>query len=283
MITGQNGDYRIVALDMDGTLLNTRHETTEYTRKVIERAASAGKIVALSTGRCLSELWAHFEQLPGIRYAICENGACVYDICNRVVIDQIALSPDQVQAVFDVVRSFDVKKQFFRNNQSCMAWDGAEGLRKYHIYGFKTVFETTALLKADLEAFYKSAQGSIEKFNLYCTCQEDKVKIRSAIENTIAGLMLSDSIGVGLEVSPAGATKARGLEILCRHLNVPMESTMAVGDGSNDLSIIQSAGLSVAMGNAIDAVKALAQVQTEDCDHDGAARAIQRYMLGETI
>jgi HAD superfamily hydrolase (TIGR01484 family) len=70
-----------VALDMDGTLLNSRHEITEYTRSVIRRAMRAGKYVALSTGRTISELTQHIDELGGVSHLICENGALVYDVC----------------------------------------------------------------------------------------------------------------------------------------------------------------------------------------------------------
>ena len=277
------GEYRLVALDMDGTLLNTDHETTPYTRDVIRRAADAGKTVSISTGRCLSELWEHFEKLPGIRYVICENGACVYDISEKKIIHQIALSHEQVMKVFEIVKGYDFKPQFFRNNQSYMQCKDPSEFAKYLIADFTGVFLDTAIFVDDLQAYYEKERGSIEKFNLYCTCEADKLAIQSALETELPGLILSDSIGIGLEVSPSGATKAVGLEKLCSHLEIPVSRSMAVGDGSNDLDIIRAAGLSVAMGNAIEAVREAADVITEDCDHDGAARAIQRYMLGENI
>ena len=94
-------------------------------------------------------------------------------------------------------------------------------------------------------------------------------------------LHMADSLGVGYEISPREATKALGLEELCRHLGVPVSAAMAVGDGGNDLDIMRAAGFSVAMGNAVEAVKSAAGASTDECDHDGAARAVARYLLGE--
>ncbi|MBR6766551.1 MAG: HAD family phosphatase [Clostridia bacterium] len=277
------GEYRLAALDMDGTLLNSDHETTDYTRDVIRRAAEAGKTAAISTGRCLSELWEHFEMLPGIRYVICENGACVYDIFEKKIIHHISFSDAQVMKVFDIIKGYDLKPQFFRNNQSVMQCENVEEFKKYHIADFTEVFVNTAVFVKNLEEYYALEKGSIEKFNLYTANEPDKIVIWDTLKQELPELILSDSIGVGIEVSPAGATKAVGLEKLCEHLGIPVEQSMAVGDASNDLEIIRAAGLSVAMGNATEAVREEADVVTEDCDHDGAAKAIQRYMLGENI
>ena len=91
-------------------------------------------------------------------------------------------------------------------------------------------------------------------------------------------LAVAESIGLSMELSPAGVDKGRGLRALCRALNVDIARTLAVADGGNDLELMRAAGLAVAMGNAIPAVRALAGDVTDDCDHDGAAHAIEKYM-----
>ena len=275
--------YRLVALEMDGTLLNTEHETSAYTREVIRRVAQSGKVAAISTGRCLSELWEHFEKLPDINYAICENGAYVYNIRNKEIIHRITLTDEQVRKVFEAAEGFDLKLQFFRDSQSCMQCSDISEFHKYHVGDFTEVFVKTAVFVEDLRTYYAAEKGGIGKFNLYCTCEADKRTVWERIVQNVPELTLSDSIGIGVEVSPCGATKAVGLEKLCSWLGMTTESAMAVGDASNDIEILKKAGLSVAMGNATDEVKAVADVITEDCDHDGAARAIQRYMLREEI
>jgi len=283
MLVKNTERYRLAALDMDGTLLNTDHVTTSYTRDVIRRVAQSGKVAAISTGRCLSELWEHFEKLPDINYAICENGACVYNIREKKIIHRITFTHDQVLRVFEAAEGFDLKPQFFRDGQSCMQCSDVSEFYKYNVGDFTDVFVKTAIFVDDLRALYSAEKGGIGKFNLYCTCEEDKQAVWKKVADAVPELTLSDSIGVGVEVSPSGATKAVGLEKLCSWLGVTTENAMAIGDASNDIEILKKAGLSVAMGNATDEVKAIADVVTEDCDHDGAARAIQRYMLGEEV
>ena len=82
--------YELIALDMDGTLLNSRKEITPVTLEALKRAVRAGKSIALSTGRCRPELTAYTSQVPGIHYLICTSGALVYDIWEQKEISRIS-------------------------------------------------------------------------------------------------------------------------------------------------------------------------------------------------
>ena len=92
---------------------------------------------------------------------------------------------------------------------------------------------------------------------------------------------MTGCMGIGFEFSPKEAGKEDGLRALCDCLGIPVGRTMAVGDGENDIELMRAAGFSVAMGNAVEAVRRAADALTDDCDHDGAAKAVLRYMLGE--
>ena len=78
-----------------------------------------------------------------------------------------------------------------------------------------------------------------------------------------------------------GIDKGVGLKKLCEHLGLPLEQTIAVGDADNDTMALKTAGLSIAMGNATEPIKALADVIVADCDHNGCAEAIDKYLLAE--
>ena len=270
------GRYRLVALDMDGTLLNSAHAITPYTRDALRRAAEAGKVTALCTGRCLSELWVHLDALPGIRYVIGENGACLYDVREDRILRRITLPDADADRVLRSSREFDVCRQIFLDNQSYIELR-EETAARYHIADFVEVFREGSRFAEDVEACRRSTGAGVEKINLYFTCEADRRRFRPAVEGL--GLRVSDSIGVGYEISPAQATKGEGLKALCACLGISPEEAMAVGDGGNDLELMAAAGFSVAMGNAIGPVRALAGAMTDDCDHDGAAKAIEAYLL----
>ena len=84
------------------------------------------------------------------------------------------------------------------------------------------------------------------------------------------------------EISAVGVSKAEGLQVLCDHLELSIRQSIACGDEGNDYDMIQAAGLGVAMGNAIEAIKEIADVVVADCDHDGVAEAIETY-LGKPV
>lgn len=274
-------DIKLAALDMDGTLLNSDHETTPYTREVIHHAAEAGKIVALSTGRCLSELTEHFKSISDIRYAICENGACVYDAKEKTCIRQITISREDAEFVLDLADKYDVNRQMFINNQSYLECRNEEDFKRFYIYDFVNVFRIGSVYVDDMRALFLEYPENVEKINIYFTNEAEREAFCREMEGK--DLLIAGSVGMGIEISPNGANKGEGLQALCDYLHLSMEQSMAVGDGGNDVDIMKVAGLAVAMGNAIEEVIELADVVTEDCDHDGAAKAIERYMLGKKI
>ena len=272
-------ELRLAALDMDGTLLNSAHETSPRTREALRRVAEAGKVAALCTGRCLSELREHLSANPDIRYVIAENGACLYDAHERRVLRQITLPDAAADRVLEASRSFDVTRQVFIANQSWMeARDGAD-LTRYHIDDYLGVFRAGSVFVDDVNAKRRELGAGVEKINLYFADASDRERFRPALEGL--PVRVSTSIGLGFEISPREADKGSGLRALCALLGIPVEQSMVVGDGGNDLDLMAAAGFAVAMGNAIDEVRALADAITDDCDHDGAALALETWLLGE--
>lgn len=270
-------EYRLAALDMDGTLLNSAHMITPYTRSVLDRAAKAGKVIALSTGRSLSELGDFLRLLPEVRYVIGENGACLHDVRVGRCLSRITMRPEDARAIIDLSKHYDAVWQMFADDQSYIRGPLDETLKHYHIYDFIETFRDGSIVSRDPKEVYERFIGRITKINLFFA-EDDE---RRDFEKRLTGyhVVIADSIGLGSEFSPVGATKAEGLSRLCKLLGIDIGQTMAVGDSGNDLTIMHAAGLSVAMGNAIGPVRALADAVTEDCDHDGAAKAIEKHML----
>ena len=271
--------YDLAALDMDGTLLNSANEITPFTRRALNRADAAGKVIALCTGRCLSELRYHLKRVPGIRYAINENGGCLYDVRADRILFQAVLDGDVIERMFEAAAPRDVMLQCFFGNQSYVQAEDCGRMAHYHMEDFVEVFVAGSEFTRDIRSLWRKSGKPMTKFNLYFASEDEKARFTEDMGDM--DLCVTGCIGIGYEISPKGAGKGDGLRALCDHLGLPIERTMAVGDGNNDIELMEAAGFSVAMGNAVEAVRRVAHVVTDDCDHDGAAKAVLRYMLGE--
>ena len=270
--------YDLAALDMDGTLLNSDHVTTAFTREALSRADAAGKVVALCTGRCLSELDYHLKMLPGVRYAINESGGCIYDVRQDKILRRCAIDDDVAERLFDAAEQVDVLLQCFFGNRSYLQPQAPDRLGHWHMQDFAENFRTGSTFVQDARALWHDSGLPITKFILYFPDEAEMHRMDGVIGEL--DLYVTGCMGIGYELSPKDASKAMGLQALCRHLGIPMENTMAVGDGDNDVDLLRAAGLAVAMGNAVPTALQAADVLTDDCDHDGAARAVLKYMLG---
>ena len=112
------GKYSLIALDMDGTLLNSELKISAGNRDAVRRAAQAGKQVVISTGRCLSEIRSVIGELPEIRYLVCENGSCVYDMKYDHTIHVDPVPPQEVLNILRILRGERAVVQVFHENQS---------------------------------------------------------------------------------------------------------------------------------------------------------------------
>ena len=120
----------------------------------------------------------------------------------------------------------------------------------------------------------------ILKLNLFFHDPEEYRRAGEALDQI--GISHPSGIPYNYEISCPGVNKATGIQVLCRHLGLSMEQTIACGDEGNDQEMILAAGLGVAMGNASEPIQEIADVIVADCDHDGVAEAIETY-LGKPV
>lgn len=273
------GKYSLIALDIDGTLLNSRLELTEANIQAIRYARAAGKHVILSTGRCLSELRELLAQLPEIRYLVCENGSCVYDLKYECDIHADPIPAAQIREILRAAAETGAVVQAFHDNQSYFACADADWAEEYRVGNYREVFRNFSLFDVRLFERFDERPFRVEKINLYAPSAEAQKHIREMLEGQ--PLQMTESFGYMLEIVDGAANKGRGLRMLCDHLKLPIEETIAMGDSLNDVDVLRAAGLSAAMGNACPEAKAAADVIAPDCDHDGVARIIYDYLLAD--
>ena len=273
-------EYRLMAVDMDGTLLNSKKEISPRTVEAIRKALDEGYEVVLSTGRSLSEVEQYLKLFPQMRYAILCSGAVVKDLRTGENLKMAAVEAEIARSVVEASRGMEVNILYFIGNGIYEAQSVRDKLEYYNCGMYRELHETCANWVEDPYAVMLERPEELVKLNFYLHDEEEYRILGERLDEM--GVSHPSGSILNYEISAVGVSKAEGLQVLCDHLGISIRQAIACGDEENDFNMIQAAGLGVAMGNAIDAIKEIADVVVADCDHDGVAEAIETY-LGKPV
>lgn len=269
--------YSLLALDMDGTLLNSKHQISKRTLDAINKAQDAGKEIVLSTGRCIPELREYFSVLPRLRYMVCVNGAMIYDIKNKTTIYSKPIPTNGVADLLSKAHDDNIMVHFL-STDSVVEKDKVIRMEHYAMGKYQDMFLNVTTKVDNIFKYFEENPQPIEKVNYYITTPKIRDEVEGLINPNIFSITHAD--GNSIEFTAKGISKGAGLEILCKHLNIPIEETIAAGDSDNDISMLKKAGLPVALLNSNKNVHSVSRVCVSDCDHDGCAEIIEKYLLG---
>ena len=273
--------YQLIAFDMDGTLLTSQKTIAKSSIAAIDRAHAAGKQVALSTGRSLSELGLYKKDLQGIRYAILASGALIYDLEMKQTLAEQTLPAVVVDKVKALAEAHDLMVVGMINGQGYLQRSHFENIANYYMEIYTELYDETAVLVDNICDLLAKERENFGKINIYhLTADERDQSYEVLLSEEIA--MIKSEVS-GLELTAQGVEKGQGLAHLAQKLNLPMEQIIAVGDADNDESMIREAGFGVAMGNANENIKGLADIIVADNDHGGCAQAIDDVPLADKI
>lgn len=269
-------EYKLVALDMDGTLLKSDKSLDAETIRDIEEASGRGIEVVYCSGRGVMELTSYLEQLPSMRYAICMSGALVYDLQEQRSIFSQAISGGCVREIVRMAMKYDAMAHFLREQESIARGDQVARMADFHMGIYQSMFEKLVKRVEDMEA-EALRYDEIPKVNIYFRSTQDRLEAYEALKHLPLSFAFAE--GASLEMNAQGVTKASGLQALGSHLGISMAQTMGIGDADNDRAMLEAVGLPVAMGNAAQDIKHLCRVVTADNDHNGVGKAIRKYCL----
>lgn len=241
-------EIKLVALDMDGTLLNNKGQVSEANRKAINAAKDKGIFVVLSTGRSLLTSREHADSLELNSYLVTVNGSEIWDD-QRELVERNLVKSEHIEWMWKLTQQHNTKFWAISTERN---WHNEMPEDLHQVNWMKFGFnidddETRAIIMKELQD-----KGEFE---------------------------ISNSTLKNIEVNSAGVNKAKGLELVCQRLGLEMKNVMAVGDSLNDLAMIKAAGIGVAMGNAQDIVKESADWVTATNEEDGVAKAIYKWVL----
>lgn len=266
--------YKLVVLDMDGTLLNSQKEITERVRKAINAAKAIGVKVVLASGRPINGMLPTLEAL-GLTtvddYVLTYNASLTLNVASKEVIRSEFLTGQDARDLYHLALKLGVNT---------------------HAYSSKLGLITPKISKyTEHEAFINKIEINICDFTTLEPSEEmlkimmiDEAEILTAAINRLPDSLqekysMAQSAPFFYEFMSKKSGKANGVAALATYLGLTHEQVICVGDAGNDLEMIQYAGLGIAMANATDDVKAVADYITLSNDQDGVAHVFEKFVL----
>ena len=271
-------DIRLIAMDLDGTALQPdRCSFSPRLMAALEEAHNRGIAIAPVTGRQYSMLPPAVKNHPAWEnLTVLCNGGQIRKLGDGEVLYEKNISREALKQLLELFRRLDIPVEFsvsgtlYLTEASYRQQQGQSHL-DFHIH---TILKNHGKIVPSLEPLLEEA---VEKCNLpYIPAEKHREAEEGLKAIPVSAVWSSAS---SMEITHPEAKKGIALEALCRLLDIPMENTMALGDSGNDESMLKRAGLGVAMGNAPDFIREIADAVTERSEQDGAAIAIERFAL----
>lgn len=272
-------DIRIVALDLDGTLLDSGKNLSSVNRDALAAAAEKGMYIVPTTGRFFGGMPESVRSLPFVRYAITVNGAQVYDRETDTAIVREELPLDTALAIMRYLDGFDVIYDCYQDNWGRMTASMQERAADYASdEHYLRMIRELRKPYPDLKAYLAGEGRDVQKIMLFARNAEIREQVAKGVKERFPGLAVTASTWNNLELNSANAHKGLALKRFAEHLGLGLENCIAFGDGANDVSMVRMAGVGVAMSNACPEVLAVADLVTLSNDEDGVAVALTQRM-----
>ncbi len=273
---------RIIAVDLDGTLLDPNKHLSKKDAESLQRAAASEIEIVPATGRYYSMMPDEIQNLPYLHYAITVNGAAVLDIRRQKTICKAELPLRQALEIMGFLDRLPVIYDCYMDNQGWMTQSFQESVEMFapdHHY-LKLLREKRHPVP-ELKAFLQLRGKDIQKIQCFVRRDTTSEELRKLLRNQFPETSITSSVRNNVEINDPHANKGEALENLASYLRIDVSETMGIGDGLNDISLIQKAGIGVAMGNASDEVKKTADFVTEANNASGVAYCINRYCFSK--
>lgn len=268
--------YRLIACDLDETLLDKDRHVSPKTQETIQTAETKGLIFVPATGRGFYSINQTIQELGAAgqpqHYMIGFNGGIIVENQGPRIIKEFPLSFELLNRLFDFGSQYDVAIHLYTFEQTYVYHSNPDEDR------YLTTIPHEKRLDNDLQFLknqtcYKVLFQNLDRHYLEKLQQDLPKDLQAALE-------ISYSSNRYIEFNPKGVNKGMALELLAEYLKLPMNETIAIGDNANDLAMIEAAALGVAVANAVPSVKTAAQhITTANHEHSAVAEVIETFIL----
>ena len=273
-------NIKMIGFDLDGTLLNSNKEISDYTRDVMREAVEQGVIILPATGRPLTGIPKPVMALPGIRYAVTANGARVVDVQEDKVLHEALLPYEKGKELLEIFAKYDTYREVYYEGFGYATADMVEHIEEYMpIKPMIEYMRTTRRRVPDVEAMFHEKKMAVDKLQALFRDTETRDLAMKEVKEKVHGAAVTSALGNNIEANGEDAQKGIALLKLGEILGIKKDEIMAFGDGSNDMDMIRRVGFGVAMENGIDEIKEAADYITVTNDEHGVAKAIEKFVL----
>ena len=289
--------YKLITIDLDGTLLNRYGEVTEYTKDIIKKTTNKGVLVVLASGRISESVLTIAKEIGADKYYISGNGSVLYDMQKDEILYENYLTKEKVLEIIELCDKNSIYYNIYTEN-AVLAKSLNYNVAFYNYENTKKSSDKKTDINIVEDMYNYIRNSNLNKFLKITICDENKI-VFSSILRKIKNISDIDVLEVShmsqkkiktgtkevevgyfyTEVSSKNVDKWFAIEKVMELENIKKEEVMALGDNNNDIVMIKNAGLGVAMGHSNEQVKKVADYITVDNNEDGVAKAIEQYVL----
>lgn len=275
---------RLAALDMDGTLFNHHSQISETDQTTIKKATEQGVEIVISTGRPYVGLPVDLLHRIGIRYAITSNGAAVYELSSKTCLHSSCMEPALVTPIIRELQKEDIHMDAFIEGDGFSQISCKPRIQQLAMpQSIRDYILKTRTFTADLADYIEQNHLSVQKMTLnFYPLPDGSFLNRPGVCDLLSSHPEITYLSGGyhnLEFTKAGTTKGKGLLFLCEYLGIDILNTMACGDTQNDIDILKTAAIGVAMENATTEVKSVADYITLSNEESGVSHALNHFLF----
>jgi len=268
----------MVVIDMDGTLLNSNDEISSTNIAAIKQVLSKKIKVVIATGRILSAIKRYTNALGLDSLIISANGALVSDINGTNIIFERMMDSKAAIKCVEIAKHYNIYYHIYINN-TLYTEKLAYTSSWYDKLNKELPLEEQIPIKVIKDGIaIVTNNNKILKFVMIDDNTDKLTKARNEISK-IDSVSVTASLSNNFEVMANGVSKGLGVKILAEHYGIALDEVVAIGDSENDIAMFKEVGLSIAMGNAIDEVKRIADHIAPTNDEDGVAYALRNYLI----
>ena len=287
--------YKLVAIDLDGTMLNSYGMVTENTKQVIKNTINKGTEVIIASGRPIDSIKTIAKEIGTENYFIAGNGALIYDIKKDEIIYEKFMNKQKVLEIIKICEENSIAYNIYTEKTII-----AKGLKYNVLYYYKENLKkeeskkTNITIVEDVYEYIKNLEN--EKFLKITVCDETKSVFNSIIRKlrTVEDIEVLDVLHMSrkmikqgtedvpieyyyTEISLKDVDKWSAIEYLTSKINISKDEIIAIGDNINDKQMIENAGVGIAMGQSTPVITEIADFVTSNNNEEGVAKALEKY------